>query len=95
MKFESDKDWCQEFIDGMKNRMVTSQHKYGRVKDNRCEIDFVACLEDRLKKYKETGNGEWLMDVANFAMMECVMPIRSDAHFRATDSHEAPKLKKF
>lgn len=36
------------------------------------------------------GNTEWLMDVANFAMIEFMFPRRADAHFRPTDAGESP-----
>lgn len=30
------------------------------------------------------------MDVANFAMIEFMLPRHPDAHYRPTDSHESP-----
>lgn len=90
----NDKEFSEPFVQGMRNRMATSVHKYGHVKDSRANTDFVRCLEDRLAKYKDDHNTEWLMDVANFAMMEFEFPVYPDAHFRATGSHEAPKLKR-
>lgn len=46
----------------------------------------------RLIKYLHTGNTEWLMDVANFAMIEFECPQVGGSHFRATDSRESPGL---
>lgn len=79
-----------EFLQGMANRMAVSFHKYGLVKDGCAVIDVLGSLEGRLAKYRETGNTEWLMDVANFAMMEFMFPKHPDAHYRPTDSDEAP-----
>ena len=80
-----------EFMQGMVNRMLTSYHKYGHVKDAAdARLNMVKNLETRLQLYKDTGNTEWLIDVANYAMIEFMHPQHPDAHFRATDSHESP-----
>lgn len=79
------------FLQGMVNRMATSYHKYGHVKDNFPQLmDAEAALLDRLRKYQETGNTEWLLDVANYAMIEFMHPRHPEAHFRATDAAESP-----
>lgn len=49
--------------------------------------------EERLRLYRETGNTEWLVDLANFAMIEFMHPSHPQAHFRATGSDESPGLK--
>jgi hypothetical protein len=83
-------EFSQEFVQGMANRMSLSFLKYGRVMDAIGKVDEIASLEKRLQKYKETGNTEWLMDVANFAMIEFMH--KGASAFRATDSHESPGL---
>jgi len=86
-------EFSERFVGLMKNRMVTSYYKYGSLKDNaRKELGFnpIKDLEKRLELYKETGNTEWLVDVANFAMIEFMYPIHEKAHFRPTDSSESP-----
>jgi hypothetical protein len=81
----------QAFIQGMVDRMAVSYYKYGHVKDNFPEVmDAVAMIEDRLRMYKDTGNTEWLMDAANYAMIEFMYPRHPDAHYRPTDSNESP-----
>jgi adenylate kinase family enzyme len=75
----------------MADRMAVSWCKYGLVADAYpTRADAIASLHKRLEKYAETGNTEWLMDVANFAMIEFMRPRHSQAHFRGTDSHESP-----
>jgi len=91
----NEKDFSEDFATKMRNRMATSFHKYGPVKSNRATIDFVANIKARLAKYEADGNTEWLVDAANFCMMEYELPAHADAHFRATSSAEAPKLNKF
>jgi adenylate kinase family enzyme len=84
-------EFSEDFVQKMKNRMVVSFCKYGPITDGYPKnVDAVASLKLRLDKYKETGNTEFLCDVANFAMIEFMLPRHSDAHFKGTDSHESP-----
>lgn len=79
------------FVQGMADRMAASWFKYGCHDDNaRAGVDFLDSLKTRLAKYEEDGNTEWLMDVANLAMIEYCHPSHPEAHFRATDSDESP-----
>lgn len=81
----------EKFIQGMVDRMFTSYYKYGDIKNNfPHNRDALESLMLRLKKYQETGNTEWLMDVANYAMIEFMLPKHPNAHFKATDSTESP-----
>lgn len=84
-------EFSPEFVQGMANRMAVSFHKYGKVADGfPANIDAIASLQSRLVKYAETGNTEWLMDVANFAMIEFMHPRHEGAHFEGTDSDQSP-----
>ena len=88
---EPSSQYSTAFLQGMVNRMLTSYHKYGHIKDAvDIKMDMVKNLEKRLELYKETGNTEWLMDVANYAMIEYMHPQHPDAHFRATSADESP-----
>lgn len=72
----------QRFVQGMSDRMAVSFEKYGPiVMAYPHDVDAVQCLKDRLAKYEETGNTEWLMDVANFAQIEFQLPRHPDAHY--------------
>lgn len=74
-----------------KNRIVVSHYKYGWMHECYPHIsDAVKSLEERVDLYKRTGNREWLVDVANFAMIEFMYPRHPEAHFRATSSNESP-----
>lgn len=84
-------EFSAEFVDYMRNRMEVSYHKYGAVKDAYPhKVDAVASLKDRLEKYAETGNTEWLVDAANFAMIEFMHPRHAHAHFQGTDDDASP-----
>jgi hypothetical protein len=72
----------------MINRMSVSYHKYGPV----AQAGGIAKLESagaRVAMYLETGNTEWLIDAANFLMMEFMYPLHPEAHYRPTNSSEA------
>jgi hypothetical protein len=80
-----------EFVQMMANRMVVSYHKYGPVaKGYPHPVDALESLRQRLKKYLDTGNTEFLIDAANFAMIEFMCPSLQDAEFVATDSDGSP-----
>lgn len=83
-------EFSERFVALMKNRMVVSFHKYGRVADTVGRVDRLKSLRQRLQRYEETGNTEWLVDAANFAMIEFMHPAHAEAHFRGTDSDESP-----
>jgi hypothetical protein len=84
-------EYSRPFLQGMLDRMALSFHKYGRIAlIYPKEIDALRCLRERLRKYETTGNTEWLMDVANFAMIEFMHPGHPEAHFRPTTSAESP-----
>jgi hypothetical protein len=78
------------FVDGMARRMAVSFHKYGRVADAAGKVKCVESAEQRMAKYLDDGNTEWLIDAANFLMMEFMFPQHPGAHYRATDSGESP-----
>jgi len=84
-------EFSERFIDLMKNAMTVSFYKYGPISDGfPHKVDAVSSLMMRLEKYAETGNTEYLVDVANFAMIEFMLPRHPDAHFEGTDDAGSP-----
>lgn len=65
-------EYSKRFDEIRKDMMVMSYYKYGSMKENydkfKC-MDALGNIEKRIQKYKETGNTEFLADVANFAMI--------------------------
>jgi hypothetical protein len=81
-------------IQKMANRMAFSQEKYGDMADSYPhKVNAMANLKQRIEFYEKTGNIEWLLDAANFAIIEAVHPAHAKAHFRSTDSDESPGLR--
>jgi hypothetical protein len=89
------------FVQGMANRMAVSYHKYGPVSEAYPEkVDAIESLKTRLKLYLEggeikgqkiaPGNTEYLIDAANFAMIEFMHPKHPKAFFKVTDSDGSP-----
>lgn len=82
-------EYSDRFDDIRKSMMVVSYYKYGPMKDNyekfKC-MDALGNIEKRIQKYKETGNTEFLADVANFAMIEFMYPSIPGASYTPTDS---------
>jgi hypothetical protein len=78
-----DTEYSMQFDKLRQNRMEVSFHKYGPIKENYGNhlVSAVKNLEKRLALYKETGNTEYLCDVANFAMIEYMYPQHGQAHF--------------
>lgn len=89
MDFE--KEYSERFDELRKNRVKTSFYKYGSAAENYGKgfVNAVGSLEKCLDKYKDTGNTEYLCDLANYAMFEFMYPQHMRGHFRATDSSES------
>lgn len=91
----SNPDMKQEYSDRFdelrRNRMEMSYYKYGPVRKNYTtgNIQAIPTLKKCLDKYEETGNTEYLVDAANYAMLEFMYPQHQKAHFRATSSEES------
>lgn len=83
-----DSENSTQFHQGMIDRMAVSFHKYGAVADAKGKIDQIKSLQLRLDKYLKTGNTEWLIDVANMAMIEFIH--RGPRAFKPTDYRQSP-----
>ena len=81
----------EEFLQGMLDRMATSYYKYGKVSEGYPHnISALVSLEQRLAMYKSTRNREYLIDAANFLMIEFMFPSLAGAHYTPTDSDGSP-----
>lgn len=81
-----------EFVVRMMSAMMVSFHKYGRVADA-YPLKFSAAddVRARMSKYRQTGNKHFLVDAANFAMIEAMHPGRKDgAEWAGNDAADSP-----
>lgn len=86
---EAKTEVSDKFISLMKNAMIMSYHKYGPIKEAYPhKVDAVKNLEKRLSLYKETGNADYLVDIANFAMIEFMLPAHDNFNHTPTDGGE-------
>ena len=85
-----DREYSEEFDKLRKSRVYVSYYKYGAAKKNFGEgrVDAIGSLELCLEKFKDTGNTEYLLDVANYAMFRYMFPLPGE-YFKATDSLES------
>lgn len=84
-------EWSPEFVQGMADRMSVSFFKYGAIQDAfPGKIDATENVRLRIEKYRETKNLEFLIDAANYCLIEFMCPSERDAFFKDTDSDESP-----
>lgn len=85
-----DNEYSTEFDKLRKSRVEVSFYKYGAARDNfgSGRVDAIGSLELCLDKFKNTGNTEYLLDVANYAMFRYMFPLPGE-YFKATDSSES------
>lgn len=87
---ELEREYSDEFDKLRKSRVEVSYFKYGPARDNfgSGRVDAIGSLELCLEKFKKTGNTEYLLDVANYAMFRYMYPLPGE-YFKATDSNES------
>lgn len=86
-------DFSEAFVTKMKNAIELSYYKYGNAKKTYPELaQAYKCLRERLDLYEKTHNTEFLVDAANFAMLEFMFPSFADAKYTPTDSDKSPGL---
>lgn len=80
-------EYSEKFDEIRKGLVVQSYFKYGKASRNFASgnVDAVGSLKKCLDKYEETGNLEYLADVANYCMFRFMWPQTGD-YFKHTDS---------
>ena len=82
-------EWSPEFERLMRNRLLMGRFRYGRLdRTEQRNYDRVGSCLRRLRAYRETGNLEYLVDVANLCLMEFEHSDHPDRHFEAADDGE-------
>lgn len=86
-----------KFIELMENRMILGTMRYGRWQENRdkgVKYNRVASIRKRLDLFEKTGNTEYLVDVANLAMIEFEISDHPNKHFSPVDDgdHHVSKI---
>lgn len=83
-------DYSEDFDKKRKALVQQSYFKYGKASRNFAtgNVDAIGSLEKCLAKFKETGNTEYLCDIANYAMFRFMFPQKGE-YFRHTDSDDS------
>ena len=85
-----EKEYSHRFDELRQKAIIVSYHKYGPSKENfqKGMVDAVGSLKKNLKKFEETGNTEYLVDVANYAMFRFMYPMEGEG-YKPTDSDQS------
>jgi len=83
-------EWSPEFEQKMRNRLVFGAIRYGRMGHGRIppgkpEYDRCASIRARLERFEKTGNSEWLIDIANMALLIYEERVHPNFHFAHVD----------
>ena len=82
-------EWCPKFEALMRNRLLMGRFRYGAMNEpGKGDYDCLKSIETRLRRYRETGNDEHLVDIANLALVEFVCGKHPRKHFEASDDGE-------
>lgn len=82
-------EWSTEFEQYMRNRLIMGAFRYGLMaeKKKRNKYNLLGTVRSKIKKYVETGNKEYLVDIANYCLLEFECNDHPNAHFHALDDH--------
>jgi len=82
-------NWSEEFEQYMRNRLAFGFFRYGPLKDQKMgQYNVIESIENRINKYKVSGNDELLVDVANLCMVEFIKGVHPKKHFSSEDDGE-------
>jgi len=88
---ECESEISHSFFQKMINAMSLSFFKYGPIRLGYPKrVNAIASLKARLEKYEKNGNTEYLVDIANFAMIEFILPAHPNTNDNPSDSNESP-----
>ena len=75
-----------EFFQLMRNRLIFGAFRYGRMQDSsKGSFDCIGSILKRLALYREVGNDELLVDIANLALVEHRHSRHPGLHYGAKD----------
>ena len=78
--------WSDEFEGLMRNRLVMGAFRYGTFLEQKYRRhDNPASILQHCEQYQKTGNAEHLVDIANLALVEFVLPSHPYFHFDSID----------
>ena len=92
-------EWSNEFEELMRNRLLLGALRYGKmghgsIPEGKPKYDRCDSIRKRLKFFEETGNAEWLVDIANMSLLMFEERVHENFHFSASDDTFHDKIIK-
>lgn len=88
-------EWSVEFEKHMRDHLVMGAIRYGRINaPGKPRFNRVEEVRNRVLKYEVSGNTEFLVDVANMALLEFEEGQHPTKHYKAIDDGEHSKIKR-
>ena len=82
-------EWVPEFEQLMRNRMIMGALRYGGLaRKKRPQYNYCQYIEVKFASYKQTGNTETLVDIANVCMLAFLFDDHPKKHFSAEDDKQ-------
>ena len=83
-------EWSPEFEKLMRNRLLMGSIRYGKmghgsIPKGKPKYGRINSIRKRLGLYEETGNAEYLVDIANFALLLFEERQHPNFHFNSID----------
>lgn len=83
-------EWSPKFEYLMRNRLIMGALRYGKmghgsIPKGKPKYDRVESIRKRLEFFVETGNAEWLVDIANMALLMFEERVHDNFHFEPVD----------
>lgn len=79
-------EWVPEFETLMRNRMIMGALRYGLLANKKqSNYNYIEYLERKIVIYKQTGNTECLVDIANICQIAFLYDNHPNKHFQAED----------
>jgi len=85
--------WDERFLDLMRNRLYMGRLRYGSKRATTVRYNYTKSVADKIAKYEATGNCEFLVDIANYCMLEFRHGQHPNRHFAATDDDHHCEIK--
>jgi len=88
--------WLPAFEKAQRERLIMGAFRYGlnfTGNQNKSNYDRISSIIKRAELYKETGNDELLVDIANFAMLEFGEGIHPNKHFKTSAQTDKTERK--
>lgn len=88
-------EWDPEFERLMRNRLIMGVFRYGLLKDKHTQGHLIVDAMLRvIEKYRKTGNLEFLVDLANYSLLEYVAQRGAGGVFVSVDDGDHHCQKK-